>query len=101
MPTTSGTPPTSDLVPSRRNEHIKRQSCINQCGWYRDFTDDNEYRTFQFRHPLYGLVTGMQAAIRDISHHNCDTYREAVQRQFRRNKHHDDSQGSHRAASAA
>jgi hypothetical protein len=61
-------------------QRIKRNYCPRNCGWFRDWTDTNAYRSEEFYHPTYGRVTGMVAALRDVNHHQCAAYLDAHQR---------------------
>jgi hypothetical protein len=56
----------------------ERYYCENTlCRWFRDRRKDN---LETFIHPIYGKVTYLEAEIKDIAHHNCEDYADAIDR---------------------
>src|SRR5919201_6017313 len=49
-----------------------------ECGWFRDVSSLDKWRTEPLNHPAYGRTTNMSAVLRDIKNHDCTTYLETV-----------------------
>lgn len=51
-----------------RIEHL---SCLRNCGWFREFTNEQWWLNMIVTHPQYGPVTGQQLVQLDMQNHDC------------------------------
>lgn len=53
---------------------VVRLPCPEECGWYRDYTNTQGWKMAKYVHPVWGYVTQLQAAQKDIESHSCGSY---------------------------
>lgn len=53
--------------------------CPNKCGYYRDWNEDHIGKR-KMNHPVYGMVSGSDAALLDVANHRCGQYQAAIMR---------------------
>jgi hypothetical protein len=57
-----------------------------RCSWFRVLTDDFRLQNTTLMHPLYGKVTLLEVAQRDVERHDCYQHELAKLRVQERNK---------------
>jgi hypothetical protein len=71
----------SELVVPPRIVNI---DCPRKCGWFRAYTQRNEWMTKIVDHPLYGLLTEQELVNLEVTTHDCTETRNARIRNMNR-----------------